>query len=47
MCVSGYMEFQNREGRLVGFFFFNFVQNYYVGIIGKQYVRMEKSHRIL
>ena len=39
MCVSGHMEFQNRVGR----FFFYFVQSFYMGMIGKQYVRTEKS----
>ena len=39
MCVSGHMEFQNRVGR----FFFYFVQSFYMGMIGKQYVRTGKS----
>ena len=32
VCVSGYMEFQNRT---VGRIFFFFFQNFYMGIIGK------------
>ena len=38
MCVSGHMEFQNRVGR---FFFILF--SFYMGMIGKQYVRTGKS----
>ena len=38
MYVSGHMEFQNRVGR-----FFYFVQSFYMGMIGKQYVRTGKS----
>ena len=47
MCISGYMEFQNRDGTVGRIFFFYFVQNFYMGIIGKQYVRMGKSQGIL
>ena len=38
MCVLGHMEFQNRVGR---FFFYFFL--FYMGMIGKQYVRTGKS----
>ena len=55
LYVSGYMEFQNRE-ELVGiffylfvncyFFFFCLVQNFNMGIIGKQCVLLGKYHGI-
>ena len=43
MFVSGYMAFQNRNGR----WDFLFCSKFYMEIIGKQYVRMGKSHEVL
>ena len=38
MSVSGHIEFQNRVGRFV-----SFCSKFYMGMIGKQYVRTGKS----